>query len=521
MVYTNSNKARIGVCAYLILYSLISILAFRYTSIVSYSGMLYLVLSLHVFPILLVNLYNTSIYLHLLVLVSAPLLLVLIVIDPQEVGLYGYDPYMYTLPSAAQFLNAPTLSDFVNSTNSLPAFYSLYHVFQNILGIGSIPAAKYLPLSVVLIPTLFYITCRRIVDTKQAFTIAMVAASIRQLYLFESKFVDESLAVVMFFVMAFVLLGLGPMKNKRSIILILPVCITLFLTHAVVPLYIVFLLLALTLKIPNILIESYLQNKSYNIRISLEYTILVVVILGVVWAFISRNLLAFFLPVIFIGDLASANLANQASATFITGTLLRVVLSLQSLFLIAIFLDRGMERWEFKLSSYCAIMFTAHILLILLSHSSPIDPNRLFLFFIPLLVLVTISSASRELRFNKLKQIKISSIIIVFMSILILITQIWAIPPHVMFTDRDKTTLSEGHYTPSQFEASRWTEKYSSSAIIGYEEGLWAANNNRFLDARLNHCQDQLIVQRPPTKTVLRGQNNIIYSSNMIKLGYC
>ncbi|MFC6974402.1 hypothetical protein ACFQL1_06600 [Halomicroarcula sp. GCM10025709] len=182
---------------YSLLYAVSALVGFQHGSSVPTVTLYLLLGTLFVFPTALVLRHNTPISINVALLIATPLLPALLVVDPLEVGFYGYDPYR-TLQTTVEFREHGPLW-IAGKRASWPAFYALVWIIKFLTG-GEISSfGRFLPLFTLIVPTMLYAFARKLIDDDSAFLVAMGLVGVRTLFTFEIKFIDESLAFVLFF----------------------------------------------------------------------------------------------------------------------------------------------------------------------------------------------------------------------------------------------------------------------------------------------------------------------------------
>ncbi|KAA9409945.1 hypothetical protein EGO51_09060 [Haloarcula hispanica] len=442
----------------------------------------------------------------------------LIVIDPQEMGLYGYDPYMYTFPTVDLFLKSDSLSSFINSSSALPAFYGYFSIVKTILGEDIQLTAKYLPLIGVLSPIFIYIAFKRIAPRNIAFAGALMLPATRTFYLFDSKFVDEILATVLFFVIIAIIFSVKSSRRRR-LYLFMPVSLSLSLSHSLFALF-CSILLGIFFFIP--IVSEYFPSRFQLIDSDPDtnpiYMITLVIFFILILVFFGKGFTSLLFSLFSLDTTLSAHVLQETTKVSELPDLVFRVLILYGLIILFAFLTKSpFEEWEFEFATYSGICLGIFFLLTKLSDTIPIDAIRLLILFLPIIYITTISTVLKII-----KQENFAKIIVITLTVILLLTQVTAIQPHVMFSDKSTTRLDEGHYSPQQFKASEWAKKYSDDPVVGFEKGLWLSNDNPYIPyGTQGNCESKLISWRIQQSRSAQNNLNVIFSAGKIKLQKC
>ncbi|WP_128081479.1 hypothetical protein [Haloferax sp. ATB1] len=486
-----------------------------------------LLISLYFIPIITAVLADLKKTTHIIFLFLTPIFTMLIVIDPVEIGFFGYDPYSYTIPAHLSFSNSQGISEFMSLTTSWPAFYALTNVIERVIGHSILDVGKYLPLISGVTPTMVYLAVSRKVHTRTAFISAMGFASTRSLLLFEAKFLDETLAIALFFTLTFVLLMA---QNRRRSILILLLLGSITLTHHTVSLF-ALLFISVWYTIGSVTSSNIVPSRFKNIELN-EVGLPPVISLFVGMC-IFIFILAYFVPdltrwvtVDLIqsimkggggGGEASGRIGEGSSSIrgAITTSAVGVLGALALIAAYGTLSKRQRPSWVTSWTVFAGIIGLLYSISLVTGRIIPLDPIRFLIVFVPFLVvsaLVILCNSEMISRPNR--RTTLASILVCAL----IITQLLAIPPHVLVSDPESTTLSEGHYTSSQFTASDWTSEYYDGQIAVYEPGLWVSKGNSNLTAVDESNQTSLFVWRNESMVKFNQSEDRIYDSGDIRL---
>ncbi|WP_058995593.1 hypothetical protein [Haloarcula sp. CBA1127] len=472
-----------------------------------------LIILLYIIPITAICYGLLSTPSKLGLLVATPLLPSLLVLDPVELGLYGHDPYIHTLPALSQFQHG-AISQMLSEL-SFPGMYAFYSAMEAVLGLGPNPLAKYIPLlSLTAIP-IIYLAFRRVYADRVAFVAATLFSSVRLIYLFEIKFIDEFLAVPLFAVVLLVLFTLGDRRQRYLLLLFL---LVLVLTHHVFSLLLL-LILGFWLFIPLLLQKQPLRRLQPTSKPPKLFLPTSLASLLLCWLLIwggsqtTSGLVVYLVKGLIMGDtlavkggvsspvLTQLKLISRMSILAIAGLCLLVAYRVLN--------RRSQSDWVLGWSAAAGVIGGVYAVTLFAGRLIPLDPGRLLIHWFFLLIGV----ATPVLWLKKPKR----HYVVILASIFIVATQLAAIPPVVMYSDIDTTTTGEGHYTPAQFEASAWAGQYTDGPIIAYESGLWVSNgiefisytNNEFADCQLKSWRKESGDPRPMNESIVFDSNDI------------
>ncbi|NHX38166.1 MULTISPECIES: hypothetical protein [Haloarcula] len=464
------------------------------------------------------------------ILIYLTLIPALVVIDPVETGLFGYDPYIRTIPELHRFIEFTNLNEFMNDGAAWPLFYSLNTVVLEITNIKLRTTAKYIPLLSVTLPLLYYLFVGRLYDWAIAGFSAVGFASVRTLLMFETKFVDELLAVILLFV----LFLLYSVKIKGRIQRTAPVIITISILlahHFTTVILTLFLLIVLFVCIYN-KFDSHTRVR--KLKSGNATLFLILVGLSTLFLYFAQDyVLRFSIRLISV-------LSGQTTATTPSGGVsglqqteglsILSIISRSSIFILFIFAlihiylfisNRVNPDYELTMIFFSGILSTLYVGFIVLGAFIPVHPIRLLIFLCATILppaVYTILYVSNILN-KEHARIGISYLLI----FLFVLSQITAIPPHVIQSDIDQTVVGQGHYSTSQFKASQWSNNYHNGVIAGYEWGLWASEGNEFVEKKFadNNCASAKIVSRSDTSSNRMSMYSTVYTTGDLTLIEC
>jgi len=468
-------------------------------------------------------------------LLLVPVFTFLIVIDPVEAGLFGHDPYTFTLPAHNLMLQSPKVSEFLKTTDSWPGFYYITSFIQNVTGLSVITMGKYIPLIAASLPILLYTGVRNVMSLRDALRVSIAFSSTRTLLLFETKFVDEPAALVSFFVLLFFTNKLLTTENMtisqlRVKLVIILISISIVLTHHAIGLMLILFLISSRVvlritSIRNIPERFKLGSESWSFPISFGVIAVVSFILTFVYG--ATNLTIKLVPS-FIASVSAGSGGEVAGPS--TGGSFRNVIASSATVVIGLlclicaygFLSKSkIKPWATTWITFGGIIGLLYIISLLLGTFISLDPIRFLIILTPVLL----ASATYVMRGLPLSDTTVNgSIFIQILLVLFIITQISAIGPGILYSDTTETTLGEGHYTPAQFEASSWVAEYGGGRIIGYEEGLWKSRDENIYfrhNFTYDGCDEWLNVYRAESNEKFPFLGDIVYDSSKISLYYC
>ncbi|QSW98230.1 hypothetical protein [Haloterrigena alkaliphila] len=151
----------------------------------------------------------------------------------------------------------------------------------------------------------------------------------------------------------------------------------------------------------------------------------------------------------------------------------------------------------------------------------PLDPIRLFTPLLP----VILTAAIAVLYFRQIKVPQEQTIAIILV-VLLIATQIAAIPPQLVKNDQTDMVYGESHYTPSEFAIGNWVTTYGEEEVIAEQPLLWHASDYSSIVERgvTNECRGYSIEREhyAGTKQWIRPpEQEVIYNSGGISVGGC
>jgi hypothetical protein len=98
---------------------------------------------------------------------------------------------------------------------------------------------------------------------------------------------------------------------------------------------------------------------------------------------------------------------------------------------------------------------------------------------------------------------------VLILCILFIVTQIAAIPPHVLYSDPGETVVfAEGHYTAVMPHLVDWMISYGTGPISVYEQGIWINTEIEYQQIQTISCGGNNVI--------IRGEVLQPYNSNQI-----
>jgi hypothetical protein len=524
-----NNKTKVFIAIYALAYGFTALSAFRLGSVLPLPTAYIFLALVYVIPIYIATMRGLNPRLQSLLLIVTPLLPALIVVDPLEIGFYGYDPYG-TLQTAFEFRTEGPI-EVARNRLSWPGFYAFLWAVTSIVGLPVASVGKYLPLIAVCTPLIFYLFVRRITTAQTAFIAAMGFAGVRTLYTFQVKFLDETPAFLLFFALLFLLAV--RLSSRRSAVsyLALLAAVGAVVTHHYVGALVAGLLVLWDLSSFDLSRVEGLRNIEWPFS---RLTVGTGVVFVVMFVVIAPQLVGFLISVADVsyspssdvlessqtptGTPESGGTANGTSESggtsagtpesgetpvgepgsgepsggsqvsgggdsilqSISGFPLRfwqlllaniVLISLLSV-VVATFRSWAIDAHRGLLVSgvFGGILALGYGYSVAFGPIIPLDPSR-YLIYMTGLLLVPAGYALRDVNFS----VSGSSLFAVIV-VLVVLTQLALVPPGVMYSSQAHTTVDEDHYSPSQFAASDWVSAYGGDRVVGWERGLWTAN---------------------------------------------
>lgn len=488
------------------------------------------VASLYLFPINRIAHDDPPDWYIALVLITTPAFTMLIVIDPVEMGLYGHDPYITTIPETRRMLSGLDPNTFVSrGRNSWPLFYGLASILTLFAPLGNV--AKYSPLLTAVLPLLLFIGLRRRIGAQTAGVTALSFASTRTLMMFETKFVDETLAVT--------LLGLAVAtllwdRNWRHSVIAFIAIFGVGLTHHVISVMLMLVLISwwslpVVLGFRELPIPQRLQPvpNSDGGRPTGFFTALGGFAAAMVFLYWGDEFLRYTLGSVLIS--ASTGSTREVAGVASNAPKSRAILSSAALIVLIVFAliiaygfvsHTRYPEWLLGWSAAAGVIATIYAIFLFYGSLVPLAPIRLLI-----VLMILVQGAGFAIAFTEGIQVfdeHVVALVLVFLASGVVVTQLAAIPPHVLYSNPGETSLTEGHYTPQQWKASEFVSGYGSHEVAALEHGLWGAND--VTTVRLtkgeNQC-DYIQVWRREAHIRPPSTQNLIYSAGDIRLSLC
>jgi hypothetical protein len=540
------------VVGYASLYTVTAVVLFRLGTVVP-EPVGYLLLSvLFAIPILVAYRQGLPPRWELLFLITTPLLPILVVIDPLETGLYGYDAYSFTIPALELLRSGVPVGVFVNADGDWPLFYAVALVVQQLTGSSLGLLAKYLPLFVVLIPLLVYAGVDRLTHRRTAFYTGMAVASTRTLTLFETKLVDETVAVLLFFT-AITYLAVAR-AHRRATVGLAIVLAGLILSHHATSVFILPLVGGLLLArllggLPAlpVLSSRLAPQRGDPFDVGIDGALLLGLGAGSVFVLLAPEVTAGLFDTaygaLFEGQQTATSVETEGPGGgifVVRGVTPRQLISRAALVVFATMagvtaggvLSRyDIAHWELGWVGAAAVLAGLYLGSLVGGRVVPLSPLRILLFLVATITPPALSILSRSKLVERLtparlatpdeeRRARLGELIGIALVIGLILTQIAAIDPHVLYTDPASTVTGEGHHTRAQFAASEWTAQYFSGALIGAERSLWVANDNNYRNPvhGAGSCRLLLTVWRPAFEEPRPQNVSAVYDSGDVVL---
>jgi len=519
---------------YALTYSLVALVGFRFGDVVPEATIYVLLIGLYCVGVVLIIQTNLSAHLGSAVIVSLVGLLGLLVIDPLEVGFYGYDSYA-TLRAMGEFRSKGPLW-LANNRGAWPGFYAFTGLVSTLLGLEAATVGKYIPLVATTIPLSCFVAVRRFAATRNALLAAVGVVGIRTLVGFELKFLDESPAATLLFAMVAVLAiqrtnqgGSRPYTVLLSLLAVVAV-----LSHHFAGLLVVVMLFVWTLshsQRAGRLLASLEETgtaspavKRTLVLASVAFAVLLFVVANAFVADVFQTAVATSSPTQLGPD--SGQLLTKQAATVVASDPLSPAASATSDALtasaaaapppvselggtrtapavadsagaglggeaVSSFLRHGAANLVILgLFAFVAYSFLRHrsyspeelaltgfAALLAVPYGYSILFGRLipldpsrYLLFVGAPLILV--GAMRLSRFDAPELTRAFTLLVVALAV----TQLTLLPPAVWYSDQSETIVGEDHYSPAQFAASDWAADHDGNTVIGWEKGLWTAS---------------------------------------------
>jgi len=530
------QKQRVALSLYALIYSLAALTAFRFGDFVPVPTGYLLLIIIYVIPVWLAMTHQLGERLTAVLLILTPLLPALIVVDPLEIGFYGYDPYV-TLRTALEFRANGPVHIARSGSFAWPGFYAFLWAVTSLTGLPVATVGKYLPLVAVGTPLLFYLFASRVISRQTAFVAAMGFAGVRTLYTFQVKFLDETTAFVLFFTLLFLLVVRSVSRTSAVSYLALLVASGAVLTHHYVGALVAFLLVLWDVSEREIFRVGRLRDLEWPFS---RLTLVTGGILVLMIFLVTPQFLGFLVSVADVSTSPSSEVletpqgpdatptpdtpqtsdptptpdtrestpgSDRPTATPTSrngsgaaGTPGAVDASGQGDGLLQTIQNFPVRFWKLLATNIVLIALLSVVVTTFRSWALDSHPALLVsgifgcilalgygfsVAFGPIIPLdpsryllymtgLLLVPAGHALRERELPVE--SNAIFSTLVVLLILTQLIVVPSVVMYSDQGQTHVGEGHYSPSQFAASDWLGEYGGDQVVGWESGVWRAN---------------------------------------------
>jgi len=549
------TRTKLALSVYALLYAAAAMAAFRLGGVVPVPTVYVLIGLIYAIPIWLAVTGRVGPWLGAALLVATPFLPALIVVDPLEVGFYGYDPYV-TLRDALEFQTIGPIR-LAQDNFAWPGFYAFLWVVTYILDLPVETVGKYLPLITIVTPVLLFIFARRLISTKTAFLAAMGFAGVRTLYTFQVKFIDETTAFVMFFALLVLLVIRADGRNRSMVsYLTLAIAIGAVLTHhyvgALVGLFLVLWDLShVELNVPNRLNEVEIPISRVTVVTGVIFVAMFLVVAPQFIGFLTS--VADFSPSIETDGIESPNVespntsgqngpqsgsdgdpseenmttsSNRSTTVTPHGPNRVRQLLIANVVIVGVLgiVLLGFRFWTIQSESAilaggifgCALTI-GYAYSVTFGPILPLDPSRYLVYMVGLLLV----SAGYVLERSRI--VRYSNSMLVGAVSLIIITQMALVSPMVMYSNQSEASIGEDHYSLTQFAVGNWLAKYGGERVVGYERYLWRYNDIAIkeIDSSDFECGTHHVWRRGVPSAVLKPTHLLVYDSGSIKLYDC
>lgn len=466
-----------------------------------------------------------------LLLLLLPIVPMLVVIDPVEIGLVGHDPY-HKMQNALVW--GGPIPEFVDSELSFPLYFVFSQIVHQVVGGSFESLIKYLPLLAASVPVIYYLGLQRFLTDDEAYLAAVGTASIQTLLYFHTMFHEESFAITMF---AMLFLFTGVAIAVRSSWLAWTPVIAIVLTHHLTAfLTIVFVVIWWGVRWSNLRIPSRLfaitsVDQLRGIPKPLAISVISIsVVLFLLYPFAETVSRGIFL------SLVEGTRAQSGSLAGATGqSLQQTIRSLGGRFAtgiivgtaaLAVFSRHEISEWEFSWALFGGILAATYVVTLAVGQLINLDSIRLFFFMIITLLPVAVSYLYRP---DSLTW-KTATYCLVG---LFIVAQIFALAPALVYSDTSQGYLHHGHYTESEHQAAETMLGVNDRKIVGYEPELWevlaASDFQRLTDPQVYEgCENTIYVWKTGMDSELGIERseieqpyNKIYSAHTISLSEC
>ncbi|QIB75516.1 hypothetical protein G3I44_15155 [Halogeometricum borinquense] len=486
---------------------------------------------LFVIPIILSRIWCLPKWILASFLVLTPAAVILAVIGPNEAGFYGYDPYVHTLNTYKNFLRG--WGAFPYWLGELPALHALTSLLIELLESNIHVVGKYIPLLVSSTPLFIFLGLSRAIDEQSAFLIAMGSASSRKLLMFQSKYIEESLAVSLLFLSIFAMFL--SVRVRREKIILFPTLFVLSVTHhyTAAVATIILLLWSVVPDIPLSKLSSRFETVRTDYSIQSSYGIFLVLIFGFIYVFPYLSFTKWMVHGLATGFPNPPDPFASKPPSFFTLTgihpsyyLLKlsfiIYLILSLIIIWGVQAETKLRDWQLSWGAIAGIFAISYIGTLVLGKFTPLSAGRFLWVMFPFLLGSSISIISLEQ--VSIPSREISTIVLV---VLLVGTQFAAFHPHHIDTNPSTMVYGESHYTSSEFATADWMKKYGKNQrVVDEQPRLWKSSyyTNATHRADSKSCVGYAVEReihvgidpwdRPPSQ-------NVIYSGGNISLGKC
>lgn len=515
-------RLKSAVCLYLVSWS-----TFVYLSVVPnttppVSANYVVLFVLFLIPAVTVLKLNVPKWLLSLFLLSTTSVTMLATIGPNQAGLYGYDPYTYSLEAYRLFQSGSM--EIIAARGHWIAFPALVSIAVETLDLSVIRLGKYLPIVVSTVPVFLFLGLSNVIDDSSAFLVALGVASTRTLLLFEVKFIEEPFALILLFSSILAIFTVAN-RNRQSILVFLLV-FTLGLMHHYIAAVCVLILIVWAL-IPILPLPARFNPMRTNFSPAITHGFVAAILLIIVFMYIYGPFTRFFI-LNFVVDIGPSTPSITEPST-VTG--LRTYLSLSSLavyFILAsitaggVLSRKNISDWELSWAVLSGLFAIAYLGAILGGEKVPLSGSRFLVILIPFLLSISIVFVT-EKKFSVPKAKTVAVVLVVGL----VITQLAAIEPYRINTNPSQMVYPEAHYTSSEYATADWMIEYGGGQqIVDEQPHLWAARgySNQSTLAASSVCRGYSVEReeylgidqwsRPPDQSV-------IYSGGGITIGNC
>ncbi|WP_136396802.1 hypothetical protein [Natrinema thermotolerans] len=449
---------------------------------------------------------------------SGTALAIIVVADPVEAGLYGHDSY-FTL-NAARTFPSMDLTEFIDAHDSFPAYYAFINSMSEVTGLRLAKIGKYSGLLGVLYPAIFYPLFRRRIENESLASAAAVGlASTQTLLYFDSAFVDEQIAIILY---PLVLFPLVMRRNRRLLLLGGLAALSLISSHHIATVAIITVIVATELlryigSQCTIPLLTEFDDSYTSVQFGYCIVILALFSAGAVTIFESFTRLVLYAAA---GIYAVASMST-GSVTGSTESLLDILgsfggrgaIALLGIIAFLTVFRRSKRRWEAEWAWVSGGFILVYILMLVVPLPIEIVPLRLYIFMVPLLLAVAAAAGQNW----RIPQAKTGARILIGFFI---ITQIFAIPAYAVYTDTSDITPQGGHYAESEIGAANWAGEHSTQPVRGMEVELWQVIADVSFVESHHSCDGRLSVHKrgspSPTESI-----NVAYDSGKVELYLC